>query len=86
MKINILDKNIGKIPGDQWTDVREAYSGGGWNDAGITKRSEVYNRYDVMLQDFAKFVTRKKTNPYSYEYEVNLFRLILRACGKDGEE
>jgi hypothetical protein len=35
-----------------------------------------------MMKNFAEMV-RGKENPYSYDYELNLHRLILKACGKD---
>lgn len=64
----------------QITGVREAY-GTGWTDRGICYDSEVYGRYDAMMREFAECVRGEKKNPFSYEYERNLHRLLLKSCG-----
>lgn len=43
----------------------------------------VAGRYDSMLLDFAEFVWGNKENPYTYEYEFEVHKLILAACGQD---
>jgi hypothetical protein len=35
-----------------------------------------------MMRNFAEMVCGKE-NPYTYDYELNLYKLILRACGKE---
>lgn len=47
-----------------------------------SKQSELYDRYDDMMKNFAQLV-RGKENLYSYDYELGLYKLILRSCGKD---
>ena len=42
-----------------------------------------WERYDEMMLDFAAYVRGEKQNPYTYEYELRLQRLILAACGQD---
>ena len=42
--------------------------------------SEVFGRYDAMMQAFAAMVRGEKENPYTYDYELQLFRLILECC------
>lgn len=60
---------------------RETKSGGNWLfDIGELHTTESYNRYDAMMKNFAELV-RGKENPYSYEYESELYRLLLRSCG-----
>ncbi len=46
-------------------------------------RSEVFQRYEEMLSAFAAMVRGELENPYSLDYELSLFRLILRCCGMD---
>lgn len=41
------------------------------------------SRYDKMMLDFASFVRGEKQNPYSYEYELQLQKLVLASCGYD---
>ncbi len=40
-------------------------------------------RYDDMMTEFEKYVTGKKENPYTYEYELTLQKVVLKACGFD---
>ncbi|NLO35704.1 MAG: Gfo/Idh/MocA family oxidoreductase [Clostridiaceae bacterium] len=39
-------------------------------------------RYDAMMLDFAEMVRGTKANPYDYNYEYQLHKLILAACGQ----
>ena len=56
------------------------------NENGNTIRenytTDVFGRYDAMFRAFADYVNGEKKNPFDYEYERNLHKLILRACGK----
>jgi len=45
-------------------------------------RSETFGRYDAMMLNFAEMVRGKK-NPFSYDYELELYKLVLRACGEE---
>ena len=49
-----------------------------WSDK---KRSERYHRYNDMLLSFAAMVRGEKENPYTYDYELSLYKHVLRACG-----
>ena len=69
------------VEGGQYTVMNEAYSTE-WLKAWDTSKSEVYDRYDGMMRNFAEMVRGKK-NPYSYDYELGLYKLILRSCGKE---
>ncbi len=42
---------------------------------------EGHERYDEMMLDFAAFIRGEKENPYTYEYELELHKLILAASG-----
>ncbi len=39
-------------------------------------------RYDEMMQEFYDCVTGRKVNPYDYDYEWNVHKLVLAACGQ----
>ena len=67
--------------GGLYTVMNEAYSTE-WHKEWDTSKSEVYDRYDDMMRNFAEMV-RGKENPYSYDYEMSLYKLILRSCGKE---
>ena len=67
--------------GGQYTVAAESYSDS-WTKSWQESRSEVHDRYDGMMRNFAEMI-RGKENPYSYDYELGLYRLILRACGRE---
>ena len=53
-----------------------------WHEPWSSSRTEPFDRYDAMMKNFAEMI-RGKENPYSYDYELNLYKLILRACGQE---
>lgn len=54
----------------------------GWQDTRRFSNTMPFERYDFMLESFAKMVRGEVENPYTYEYEEQLHRVILAACGK----
>ena len=44
---------------------------------------EFRGRYDDLILDFAAFVRKEKKNPFDYNYELQVQKLILAACGYD---
>ena len=38
-------------------------------------------RYDTMLLDFAEMIGGRKSNPFTYEYELAVQKAVLAACG-----
>ena len=52
-----------------------------WRDCARQWDSGVFDRYDTMLREFAKYVRGEAENPYSYDYELALFRTIMSCCG-----
>ncbi len=65
----------------QFTTVREVFFDD-WHKKGDIHETEVHGRYDAMFRAFADYVNGKMTNPYSYEYERKLHKLVLKACGE----
>ena len=53
-----------------------------WHKPWESSKTAVFDRYDAMMQNFAEMVNGKQ-NPYTYDYELNLYKLILKACGKE---
>ena len=41
-----------------------------------------FDRYDTMMSSFAEMVRGEKENPYTYDYELSLYKTVLRACGQ----
>lgn len=47
--------------------------------------SEPFQRYEKMLCAFAAMVRGEIENPYTPDYELSLFKVLLQACGVEGE-
>lgn len=43
--------------------------------------SEPFDRYVGMMEAFGRYVRAEKENPYTLEYELELFKAILKCCG-----
>ncbi len=54
-----------------------------WSDRGVTVRSDIFNRYDTMLTSFAEMVAGERKNPYTLDYELELYKTLLICCGVD---
>ncbi|MBE6590211.1 MAG: Gfo/Idh/MocA family oxidoreductase [Ruminococcaceae bacterium] len=68
-------------PGGQYTVVSEC-DNDEWHQPWDVKRTEIYDRYDDMMKNFAQMV-RGKENPYSYDYELKLYELLLKCCRRE---
>lgn len=53
-----------------------------WGGAGESKESEIYDRYESMMAGFAGMVRGEKENPWSYDYELELYKTVLNTCGR----
>lgn len=67
----------GVVYPDMVCDVSES------NDrAGVNRRtSEVFHRYRDMMIAFHDYALGNKQTPYSLDYELKLFKTVMRACG-----
>lgn len=61
--------------------TKTVYTSDDWFDSGKTENSPFFDRYDPMMTAFAQAVTGKKENPYTYAYELELYKTVRRACG-----
>ena len=61
------------------TYLKECYELG-WSVPWTETKSEAYDRYIAMVRNFAEMIRGKK-NPYSYNYELKLYEIILKSCG-----
>lgn len=55
----------------------------GWHEWGTESKSEPFDRYDGMMAAFAAMVRGEKENPYTLDYELTLYKAVLRACGQE---
>lgn len=44
--------------------------------------SAPFDRYGHMMESFAKYVIGEKQNPYTLDYELELYKTVLKACGE----
>ncbi len=63
------------------TGVHECYSDA-WCAEGESYNSPVFGRYDNMFCAFARYVNGQEQNPFGYDYERKLHKLLLKACGE----
>ena len=66
-------------PGGQMA-TRTEYDAEDWFIPGVTAKSEVYHRYASMLRAFAAMCRGEQENPFTPDYELELFKLILKCC------
>ena len=43
--------------------------------------TDTYDRYDLMMESFAKMALGEIDNPYTYDYELMLYKTLMKACG-----
>lgn len=53
-----------------------------WNEDAPFEYCVPVDRYDAMMADFAAMCRGEKYNEYTPEYELGLYRLLLKACGQ----
>jgi len=53
-----------------------------WHTIGEKGISEPIDRYDTMMKSFAEYISGEKSNPYSLDYELELYKTILKCCGE----
>ena len=66
--------------GGQFSVLHECF-GKTWSVPVKETKSDIAGRYDRMMLNFAEMV-RGKENPFTYDYELKLYKLILKACGE----
>ncbi len=76
------------IPGGQITRAKITLASDApnhWADSANELESEVHDRYYPMLEHFAKTVRGEASMLMSYDYELELFKTLVRACGAENE-
>ena len=90
MLINPLEEHKQeKHEGEQREEVRAIYTDyevekaqkGAWYDSHVDMPPMQFPRYDEMMREFALIVSGDMENPNSYDYELSVFRTVLRCCG-----
>ena len=83
VEINPTEYYIGETHGLMCTDMRISKNEDGtdWNYRAEPIVFGPFDRYEAMFEEFAKIINGEIKNPYSYEYEKELHRVLLKACG-----
>lgn len=71
------------IPGVGHYTEKTEYWEKKWNDEGQHFKTPIFNRYDGMMAGFASFVRGDTQNPYTPDYELELYKTVLKACGAE---
>lgn len=71
------------VPGCLAT-TRSTYEGTDWTIPSIKEQGPSLDRYENMMRSFGEMVLGKKENPWSYDYELELYKTIMKACGGMG--
>ncbi len=86
IEIKPLEENTFGPGGELTCDMRlvdaKNLEDGGWNAKGVTTKFGPHERYYPMLHDFATYVNGEKKNPYTYDYEKLVYKVLSAACGK----
>lgn len=61
--------------------TKNTYDSPNWHKLPEEEKSEPADRYSDMMRAFGEMVLGKKENLYSYDYELELYKTILKACG-----
>ncbi len=75
-----MSNDLPDVVSAQTTTVRKAYDTS-WHTKGEEYTTSAFGRYDIMFETFASYVRGEKINPFDYEYERRLHKLVLKACG-----
>ena len=51
-----------------------------WHQESEKEISAPYDRYDTMMKSFAEYIRGIKQNPYTCDYELELYKTVLKAC------
>jgi len=60
---------------------RTIYDQWKWGHPGESSTCEPFDRYIDMLTNFAQSVRGEKENPYTPDYELEVYKLLLKCCG-----
>ena len=83
IEINPLEMSAS---GGLYTQMRICKNSGRWDALGEITKSDTYDRYDDMMASFATMVRGEKENPWGYDYELLLYKTLLKCCGVETDE
>lgn len=78
VEIRPLEKIFSATNQRTYRYTRESTS---WQTETPAEESVFFDRYNNMIRSFAQMVRGEKTNPRTYDYELELYKTVLKACG-----
>ncbi len=54
-----------------------------WLEEPHKSEARLFNRYDDMMINYVRIARGEIENPYTYDYELKLYKLLLRSCGAE---
>lgn len=78
VELNPLEKYV---DGEWLATGRRVCTEDSWHAEGVYTECEKIDRYDNMMAGFAAYVRGEKQNPYTPEYELALYKTVLKCCG-----
>lgn len=69
------------VPGKGIYTEKTEYWTKTWDHLGEHFKTPLFNRYDGMMAAFASYVRGERENPYTPDYELELYKTVLKACG-----
>ena len=67
---------------EQYTKMTLCDEKTGWDEEGLQKDSPIFDRYSDMMAGFASYIRGEAENPWNYDYELELYKTLLKCCGK----
>lgn len=86
LEILVPEKENGGIKWSQKTGKAERFLNSDDKWESKEYESEAFGRYESMIGAFAAMVRGEKTNPYSLDYELMLYKTVLKCCGMNVKE
>ena len=69
------------VPGKGIYTEKTEYWTKAWHHLGEHFKTPLFNRYDGMMAAFASYVRGERENPYTPDYELELYKTVRKACG-----
>lgn len=80
VEVRPLETFSGNGPTNIYSGVTE-YSERDWAKPGIYSKSENFDRYLTMMTAFGKMAAGEAVNPFTPDYEHELYKTVLKCCG-----
>lgn len=81
VEIKPIEAYTENMPEEYLKSNIKTYTALSWDDVGTERITEPHNRYDDMTAFFGKCVLKEEKSSISYDYELKLYKVLLKCCG-----